>query len=193
MPFPTWLANLISCLKDLYYFEPHVFLPDLMRSSVQYSVGQYRLINDWGGSGTPFHGLGKTPDPCASEFVVLKAIAYWASTPESSQYDGASGSSPSGQTYQLSEGRVGLTGQAVNATINGSTAPWIWSVIKFDSSGNPTYSERSVFPTMSIYTNGHLTGTVEQMATSCWASGTPSSCFSSGKNSNYQLTPSQIQ
>ena len=150
------------------------------------------MMNDFGGSGGGFHALGKTPDPCGVEFSVVKAIIRWTSAGQPSQYDGASGTSPSGQVYQLAEGRVGQAGQLVSQTVNARTVPWIWSAIKFNSSGTPTYSEHGVFPTYNVYVGGQLVTTIPQIQVSCFVTTNPSACFA-GKDQTFQLTPSQIQ
>jgi hypothetical protein len=57
--------------------------------------------------------------------------------------------------YQLAEGRIGTIGQAVSRTINGGrTVPWIWSVIKFDTSGVATTTDHAIFPAYSVYKDG---------------------------------------
>ena len=166
--------------------------PSSIDPKTQLTAGKYRMMNDFGGTGGGFHALGKTPDPCAVKTAGLKAIIYWTSDGQPSQYDGASGTSPSGRVYQLAEGRVGMAGQLANQTLNSRTTPWIWSVVKFDSSSNPTYSEHGVFPTYSIYVNGSLVTTIPQIQVSCYSGGNASACFS-GKDATFQLTPSQIQ
>jgi hypothetical protein len=96
---------------------------------------------------------------------------------------GASGISASGKSYELVEGRIGFAGQRGSATINGRTVPWIWSVIEFDSSGNPTYNDVAVFPTYSVYINGVLKITYAQTSVVTFAA----------KDQTYQRTPSQVQ
>jgi hypothetical protein len=109
-------------------------------------------------------------------------VANWASA-SGQQYPFAGpGTSASGQSFQLSEGRIGSTGQAVNQTINGASTPWIWTVIEFNSSGTPTYSQIAMFPTYSVYVNGALKATDPQSALSAFIA----------QNSSYQLSPSQI-
>ncbi len=84
---------------------------------------------------------------------------------------------------QLAEGRVGLTGQDINATINGTTTPWIWSVIEFDSAGNVVVPvDHAMFPTYSIYVNGNLAQTCPQSD--------PASFIT--QNQSYERIPSQI-
>lgn len=84
---------------------------------------------------------------------------------------------------QLAEGRLGKTGQSINATINGTTTPWIWSVVEFDSAGNVVVPvDHAMFPTYSVYVNGNLAQTCPQSA--------PSSFIA--QNQTYQRLPSQI-
>lgn len=73
-------------------------------------------------------------------------------------------------------------GLLVNQTLNGTTTPFIWSVIEFNSSGAPTYSQVSMFPTFYVYINGTLTAQYPQGS---WATFVQ-------KNASYQLLPSQI-
>lgn len=96
---------------------------------------------------------------------------------------GASSMSSSGKIYLLSEGRIGSVGQAVSQTLNGRTVPWIWTVIEFDSSGNPTYSDRAMFPTYSVYANGSLVATYPQSSVASFIV----------DDQTYQRTPAQIQ
>ena len=56
--------------------------------------------------------------------------------------------------YQLAEGPLGSAGQAVSMAINGRTTPWIWSVIRFDGSGNLSPLDHAIFPTYFVYING---------------------------------------
>jgi hypothetical protein len=96
---------------------------------------------------------------------------------------GGTGISPSSETYQLAERRVGTIGQVVNQTINQTlSTPWIWSVIEFDPWGHPSYSLNSNFPTIWVYTNGVLTAKYPPMPLSTFV----------GHDASYQLTPSQI-
>lgn len=78
--------------------------------------------------------------------------------------------------------RGGL-GQLVSKTLNNRTVPWIWSVIEFDSSGNPTYSDVAMFPTYSVYVNGSLAWTHAQ---------SPVASFIAN-DQTYQRIPSDIQ
>ena len=96
---------------------------------------------------------------------------------------GASGTSPSGEVYQLAEGRIGTVGQLGSETINGGrTVPWIWSVIEFNSSGTPTYDDVGMFPTYSVYVNGEIVITYPQSTVAAFIA----------NNQTYQLEPSQI-
>jgi len=119
--------------------------------------------------------VGATPDPCGSG-INTAAQAH--------PNNGNIGIDSVGEGIaQLAEGRVGITGQEVNATINGGTTPWIWSVIEFDSVGNAvTPVDHAMFPTYSIYVNGNLAQTCPQSD--------PSSFIS--QNQSYQRLPSQI-
>jgi hypothetical protein len=155
--------------------------PASITPSAQFSAGNYRIFSDFGhGSGAL--NVGVTPDPCG-----LGVIPAWVGTGEASPYMGkcatSNCTSPSGEIYQLAEGRIGKMGQRGSQTINGGrTVPWIWSVIEFSSSGTPTYSNHAMFPTYSVYTNGLLTTTFAQ---------SPVATFVANDDS-YQLTPSQI-
>jgi hypothetical protein len=155
--------------------------PTTITPSAQLSAGNFRLINDFG-SGGGFYQIGTTPDPCGTN--VPTTILHWLGAGQASQYMGASGTSASGKIYQLAEGRVGSMGQAGSQTINGGrTVPWIWNVIEFDASGNPTYSDVAMFPTYSVYVNGALTATYPQSTVVNFVA----------KDQTYQRTPSQVQ
>ncbi len=154
--------------------------PSTITSSVQQSQGHFRLFNDFGHGGG-FYQLGITPDPCGTSVPAF--ILNWIGTAQSSQYNGASGTAPSGKVYQLAEGRIGKMGQKGSETINGRTVPWIWSAIEFDSSGNATYSDVAMFPTYSVYVNGALTNTYPQSTVASFVA----------NDQTYQRTPSQIQ
>jgi hypothetical protein len=123
------------------------------------SGGDFRLFNEsqWTffqsdgklSSATQITGtaaVGATPDPCG----VLPPV------PGQNHPDnGASGITKSADAvYQLAEGRIGTTGQAVNQTINGRTTPYIWSVIEFDTSGVATTTDTAIFPAYSVYKDG---------------------------------------
>jgi hypothetical protein len=150
--------------------------PQTIDPDAQYSAGDYRLFNNFG-SGDNLTNVGKTRFPCT------RLVSWFDATAQSSPYMGYSGTTANGNTYQLAEGRVGVDGQKINYTVNGLSTSWIWSVIEFDSSGNPTWSDLSMFPTFSIYENGQLQTTVPQ---------SPSQSFIE-QGDTYQRTPSQIQ
>jgi hypothetical protein len=124
------------------------------------SGGNFRLFNDFqiNSSGTPLihtAQVGNTPDPCG----VLPALAGQAYFPSSAGETGATQSSGNTwNTWQLAEGRVGIFGQAIGETLNGtSSIPWIYSVAEFNSSGGPAIPPiTALFPTYSIYINGTL-------------------------------------
>ncbi len=149
--------------------------PSTIVPSQQQSAQNFRIFNDFGGGGG-FYQVGPTPNPCKG------SVAAWY-TPfgQASQYMGA-GNSRSGQTYLISEGRVGAIGRAINQTINGRSTPFIWSVIEFNSSGVATYSDVGMFPTYSVYVNGNLQVTYPQ---------SPAANFIV-MDETYQRTPSQI-
>jgi len=151
--------------------------PATITPSTVYSGGNYRLFNDFG-NGKGGYNVGITPDPCNTGLV-----PGWLAGGQASQYMGATGTSVTGKTYQLSEGRIGKVGQAGSQTINGRTVPWIWSVIEFDSSGNATYSDHAMFPTYSVYVNGSLVATYAQSSVATFVA----------KDQTYQRIPSQIQ
>lgn len=157
--------------------------PPTITPSAQYSGGNYRLFNDYGGNGKPGVNVGVTPDPCGTS--VPKTILNWIGQGQPSQYMGASTPPPpSGDVYLLAEGRIGKMGQAGSQTINGGrTVPWIWSVIEFNSSGSPTYSDVAMFPTYSVYVNGSLVITYPQSPVATFVA----------NDQTYQRTPSQIQ
>ena len=74
-------------------------------------------------------------------------------------------------------------GQSGSQTINnGRTVPWVWSVIEFDSSGIPTYTDTAMFPTYSVYVNGGLLVTFNQSSVASFVA----------NDQTYQRTPSQI-
>lgn len=80
--------------------------PATITASAQYTAGNYRLFNDFG-HGTGGYNVGITPDPCGTGGF----IPGWLTSGQPSQHMGATGISPSGETYQLSEGRVVLWGR----------------------------------------------------------------------------------
>ncbi|HEU5400129.1 MAG TPA: Ig-like domain repeat protein [Terriglobales bacterium] len=151
--------------------------PPSISPSDQYAAGDYRLFNDFG-SGKHLYGVGKTPFPCSHP------VSWFDASAEPSPYMGSSGVVNS-NTYQLSEGRVGLMGQIINYTINELSTPWVWSVIEFDANGNPSWSDRSMFPTYSVYVNGQLqpSSPIPQSAAQTFIDQT----------STYQRLPSQVQ
>lgn len=119
--------------------------------------------------------VGNTPDPCG----ILSPISG-----EAHPANGAKGLTPSETAvYQLTEGRIGGVGQAVNLTINGRTAAFIWNVIRFDPSGTLNVSDRAIFPTYYVYKNGQLVLGFNQSATSAFIA----------LDSTYQRQPGQIQ
>jgi hypothetical protein len=64
---------------------------------------------------------------------------------------GASGTNKTmGNFYRLAEGRVGMIGRAINTTINGTTTPWIYSVVEFSSGGSPSWSYLAAYPNPSV-------------------------------------------
>lgn len=118
--------------------------------------------------------VGTTPDPCG---LVPNASG------EAHPSNGANGVTSSGTgVFQLAEGRLGSLGQRVNATINGRTTPWIWSVIRFDASGALTPLDHAIFPTYSVYKDGTLTATFPQSAPSAFIS----------KDARYQRNTSEV-
>lgn len=121
--------------------------------------------------------VGSTPDPCG----VLPPV------PGQNHPDnGASGITASADAvYQLAEGRVGTTGQAVNQTINGRTTPYIWSVIEFGTSGVATTTDTAIFPAYSVYKDGSRIATYSQTQSNMTAF--------IAKTASYQRLPSQIE
>jgi hypothetical protein len=119
--------------------------------------------------------VGKTPDPCG----ILSPVSA-----ETDANSGSKGITLAGTgVYKLVEGRIGSVGQAINLTINAVTTPYVWGVIKFDASGNFTYSQSSVFPTLYVYKDTVYDTGHSQAAPSVFASYT----------ATYHLDPSQIQ
>jgi len=162
--------------------------PSTINPDAQLAAGDFRLFNRLQASYTSTNGsvsnfsaihsnavVGTTPDPCG---VVGNASG------QNHPSNGSNGVTSSGTgVYQLAEGRLGTAGQRVNKTINGTTTPWIWSVIRFDASGNPDTSDHSIFPTFYVYQDGSLIRTYLQSA--------PSAFIPLGDT--YQRLPSQIQ
>jgi len=87
------------------------------------------------------YAVGATPQPCHGYLS-----PNFSAGGQDSPYNGSTGTSATGLPYLLVEGRVGSSGQLINQTLNGTTAPWIWSVIEFTASGTPVYSNHAVFP-----------------------------------------------
>ena len=150
--------------------------PNPIAVDAQFIAGNYRLFNDFG-NGQAGISVGYTPDPCNT------GLPGWIFPGQQSQYNDTSQTSPSGKIYLLVEGRIGTFGQLVSKTLNNRTVPWIWSVIEFDSSGNPTYSDVAMFPTYSVYVNGSLAWTHAQ---------SPVASFIAN-DQTYQRIPSDIQ
>src|SRR5215470_4165810 len=162
--------------------------PGTINPDAQLAAGDFRLFNRLQASYTstngtvsnfsPIHSnvkVGTTPDPCG---LVPNASG------QDHPSNGSNGVTSSGTgVYQLAEGHLGTLGQRVNKTINGTTTPWIWSVIRFDASGNPDTSDHSIFPTFYVYQDGSLIRTYPQSA--------PSAFIPLGDT--YQRLPSQIQ
>ena len=141
--------------------------------------GAWRLFNDFGaGKGT--FAVGTTPFPC-----IGGTPTWFDPAGQPSPYLGSSGQTSAGNTYQLSEGRLGSMGRQINATINSNVngTPWIWSVIEFNASGNPSWPYLSMFPTFDIYINGAWVAEIPQGSAQTFI----------GQGQAYQLTPSQIQ
>jgi hypothetical protein len=141
--------------------------------------GQYRLFND---QQLNFHNMelvGASPDPCGGQVFTVAG--------ESSQYNQKLGTSPSGYSYALAEGRVGSWGRTSWLLLTGNDVPWIWSVIEYDANGNPArYQDAAnyqIFPTYSVYINGQFVYKKSQSSVSD---------FINLNLSSYQLTPSQI-
>jgi hypothetical protein len=76
----------------------------------------------------------------------------------------------------MAEGRIGDEGQRVNFTLNWCTntllpcsmdgyqnvTPWIWSVVRFDTSGGKGVPDHQIFPTYYVYENGKLVSAFAQ-------------------------------
>jgi len=119
--------------------------------------------------------VGSTPDPCGTP---LKLAG------ETNRNSGYWGPDSSGRgVAQLVEGRVGSIGQQVNRAINGTSTPWIWNVIEFDSTGSILVPmDHAMFPTYSIYVNGRIALTCPQSAPAPFVA----------KDDKYQRLPSDI-
>jgi hypothetical protein len=157
--------------------------PPTIIPSSQLAGGNFRLFNDFqvGPGSVPVISttqVGITPDPCKTG-----VIPGWIQAGQPHPNNGTINTSPSGEKYQLAEGRIGTVGQLGSETLNGGrTVPWIWSVVEFDSSGNPTTTNDAMFPTYSVYSNGVLTATYPQSAVATFVA----------LDQTYQLLPSQI-
>jgi hypothetical protein len=149
--------------------------PTTITPAAQQSAGHFRVFNDFG-SGRGFYQVGSTPSPCGG------ATASWYSPVGNTYPDSGPGVSGSGEIYQLAEGQVGSAGQKISQTINGRTVPWVWSVIEFNSSNAPTFSQVGMFPSYSVYNNGNFVVTYPQSTVASFVL----------NNNTYQLAPSQI-
>lgn len=115
------------------------------------SAQDFRLFSDCGNSKSSYK-VGATPDPCGViPLIVTRVVA----SGENSSNMGFTSTSASGKVYRVVEGRIGKLGQSGGMTINGRTAPWIYTVIAFDASGNATTTDHATFPTYSVYVNNH--------------------------------------
>lgn len=115
------------------------------------SAQDFRLFSDWGNSKSSYK-VGATPDPCGViPLIVTRVVA----SGENSSNMGFTNTSTSGKVYRVVEGPIGKLGQSGGMTINGRTAPWIYTVIAFDASGNATTTDHATFPTYSVYVNNH--------------------------------------
>jgi Glucodextranase, domain B len=118
--------------------------------------------------------LGNTVDSCHS--VLTPGFLL---TPEPHPDNGAKGITGSRlHAFQLNEGRVGASGQAVNMTLNACTSandaglcnapssptvPYIWSFPLFDFQAQYTVGHQ-IFPTYYIYESGKLVNKIGQSA-----------------------------
>jgi hypothetical protein len=129
--------------------------------------------------------VGNTPSPC---HISLGASA----APETSSDSGKGGLTPT-QTgvFLLAEGRLGSQGQHINLLSNGHSTPWMWSVIKFSSTGAPIYNNQQPFPgnfpgqfpTYSVYINGVRKDVYPQSSAASFIA----------RDATYQLSPAQVQ
>jgi hypothetical protein len=124
--------------------------------------GDFRLFNRFKVQFSVFNGqitnpqylqsvsqVGSTPNPCNRLLPSPSGQVH--------PFNGAGGVVFGRTVYQLTEGRIGSTGQDVSRTINGRTVPWIWSVIKFNALGEIITSDNAIyFPTYYVYKNGQL-------------------------------------
>lgn len=151
--------------------SPHQPTSSCHRSPAKRLKVQNGQITELDFLGSPPPRVGRTPDPCGLTGTLLGAA-------EPHQFaNGARGTNPSRtRVFQLNEGRVGSTGQRVNATLNwcgGSTCfaevanapfttPWIWSFVQFDLqgrriapvAGQPLPTGAQIFPSYVVYENG---------------------------------------
>ncbi|HYX51967.1 MAG TPA: hypothetical protein VE783_00845, partial [Candidatus Limnocylindrales bacterium] len=161
--------------------------PSTINPDTQLAGGDFRLFNRLQATYSTSNGtisnfsaihsvaqVGTTPDPCG-----LLPNASGQAHPS----NGSNGVTTSGTgVYQLAEGRLGTAGQRINKTLNGTTTPWIWSVIRFDASGTPDTSDHSIFPTFYVYQDGSLIANYPQSAPSAFIP----------LQDTYQRLPSQI-
>jgi hypothetical protein len=121
-------------------------------ASTSQLTGGFKLFNDFGGNeGGNTAQIGSSPYPCPGP-----SPQWFSITGQPDQYNGYSGTSPSsGMVYQINEGAMALPAQFIFATINQHSAPWIWSAIEFDSSGNP-FNINQPFPTYYVYIDGTI-------------------------------------
>jgi hypothetical protein len=136
--------------------------PQISQQTLAKYPFSWRLFNDYGGNAPNANttAVGSTPDPCQ---WLPGAVSYVLDAGTDGPSNGAGGTSATGKQYQIAEGRVGPAGQRAYKVVNsGRTVPWIYSVIEFDSSGNPTYSDVASFPTYSVYQNSTLLQTHPQ-------------------------------
>jgi hypothetical protein len=170
--------TLINSAADLLYANQFLIKgsansppPATIDPAAVEAVGDYRLFNRLQAAyrvangqvtGTPKFlqmeaKVGVTRDPCPFSPI-------YAAGQADTGRNGANGATASGSgVFQLNEGRIGPLGQAVNLTLNGHTTPWIWSVIKFDTTGNlvfpfsiGAFPNPQIYPTYSVYKNGQL-------------------------------------
>jgi hypothetical protein len=147
--------------------------------------GNFRVFNDFqvDSGGNPIINtalVGGTPDPCQSGLVPAQFRSGQAHP-----NNGTINTSPSGEKFQLNEGRVGTLGQLINQALNLNSVPWIYNVIEFDPNGNPAIPPiRAVFPTYYLYVNGALYSTYPPQASV--------SAFSALSETQSQELPSQV-
>ncbi len=103
--------------------------------------------------------VGRTPIPCL----------VGSAAPQVHFQNGARAINSTGRiVFQMSQGRVGMTGQEVDRTLNypdlrlGSGTPWIWSILRFDKTGSLLALDSQIFPTYSIFLDGQLVQTIRQ-------------------------------